>query len=49
MSENKNDKENKASQSKKEVRTVYVEPEDFIPEEIRKKYKLGEYAEKEDE
>ena len=23
---------------------TYVEPEDYIPKEIRKKYKLGEYA-----
>lgn len=27
--------------------TVYKEPTDFFPKEIRKKYKLGEYAEKE--
>ena len=25
------------------VKTVYIEPEDYFPEEIRKKYKLGEY------
>ena len=23
----------------------YIEPADYIPEEIRKKYKVGEYAE----
>lgn len=27
--------------------TVYKEPTDYFPKEIRKKYKLGEYAEKE--
>ena len=27
---------------------VYVEPIDYFPEEIRKEFKLGEYAEKED-
>lgn len=26
----------------------YTEPDDYIPEEIRKKLKLGEYAEEED-
>jgi hypothetical protein len=29
---------------KKQV--VYVEPADYIPKDLRKKYKLGEYAEK---
>ena len=28
---------------------TYVEPADYIPEYLRKKYKLGEYAEDEDE
>jgi len=27
----------------------YVEPSDYIPKEVRKKFKLGEFAEKEDE
>lgn len=31
------------------VKTVYIEPEDYFPEEIRKKYKLGEYNTDEDE
>ena len=31
----------------KKVKVAYVEPADYIPEEIRKEYKLGEYAEKE--
>ena len=29
----------------KEVKIVYSEPLDYFPEEIRKEYKLGEYAE----
>ena len=29
-------------------KVVYVEPIDYFPEEIRKEFKLGEYAEKED-
>ena len=29
----------------KTVKTGYKEPVDFIPKDIRKKYKLGEYAE----
>lgn len=29
--------------AKKKV--AYAEPDDFFPKEIRKKYKLGEYAE----
>ena len=33
---------------KKEV--VYIEPEDYFPKELRKKYKLGEYnTDEEDE
>ena len=32
---------------KKQV--VYVEPADYIPKDLRKKYKLGEYAEKNSE
>ena len=28
---------------------IYVEPIDYFPEEIRKEFKLGEYADKEDE
>lgn len=27
------------------VRAKYVEPKDYIPEEIRKELKIGEYAE----
>lgn len=27
-----------------EIKIMYAEPDDYIPEEIRKKYKLGEYA-----
>ena len=26
-------------------KVVYVEPADYIPKDLRKKYKLGEYAE----
>lgn len=29
------------------VKTTYVEPADYFPKEIRKKWKLGEYAEDE--
>ena len=28
-------------------KVTYSEPAEYIPKEIRKKYKLGEYAEKE--
>lgn len=28
-----------------EKKIVYVEPADYIPKDLRKKYKLGEYAE----
>jgi hypothetical protein len=27
-------------------KVVYVEPADYIPKDLRKKYKLGEYADK---
>ena len=31
----------------KKVKVAYVEPADYFPKETRKKFKLGEYAEKE--
>ena len=31
------------------MKANYVEPDDYIPKEIRKKYGLGEYAKKETE
>ena len=34
---------------KKTSKIVYVEPADYFPESLRKKYKLGEYAEPEKE
>ena len=30
---------------KKNSNIIYVEPMDYFPKELRKKYKLGEYAE----
>ena len=33
----------------KKIKVAYAEPDDYFPEEIRKKYKLGEYAEPENE
>ncbi len=35
-------------ENKKSV-PVYVEPDDYYPKSVRKKYKLGEYAENEKE
>lgn len=32
-------------ESKEENKPVYTEPEEYIPEEIRKKYNLGDYSE----
>lgn len=29
----------------KKIKVVYVEPADYIPEDLRRKYKLGEFAE----
>ena len=37
------------AKKEKTVKTVYTEPADYIPKELREKYKLGEYAEKEEE
>ena len=34
---------------KKNTKITYVEPIDYFPEEIRKKYKLGEYYEESEE
>ena len=31
------------------VKTTYVESADYFPKDIRKKFKLGEYAEEENE
>ena len=36
------------NKSEKNIKIVYAEPEDYFPEEIRRKYKLGEFAEKKD-
>ena len=33
---------------KKEIKIVYAEPQDYFPEEVRRKYKLGEFAESEE-
>ncbi|MCR5835741.1 MAG: hypothetical protein K6G88_04480 [Lachnospiraceae bacterium] len=33
----------------KEEKTKYVEPADYFPEEIRRKHKLGEFAEDEED
>lgn len=33
---------------KEEIKIVYAEPSDYFPEETRRKYKLGEFAESED-
>ncbi|MBO4413572.1 MAG: hypothetical protein J5830_02580 [Clostridia bacterium] len=32
----------------KKVKAIYVEPADYFPKEIRKEFKLGEYAEEEE-
>lgn len=28
----------------KKVKAIYIEPEDYFPEEIQKKFKIGKYA-----
>lgn len=33
----------------KKIKVVYAEPADYFPKEIRKKYKLGEFAEPKEE
>ena len=33
----------------KKIKVVYVEPADYIPEDLRRKYKLGEFAEPKNE
>ena len=37
----------KESEEGTQTKLTYVEPADYIPKEIRKKYKLGEYADDE--
>ena len=34
---------------KDEIKIVYAEPADYFPKEIREKYKLGEFAESDNE
>ncbi len=36
-------------EDEKDIELTYVEPIDYFPEEIRKEFKLGEYAEEEDD
>ncbi len=45
---NKNDKGNKTnteSIEKNPIKIVYSEPSDYFPENLRKKHKIGEFAE----
>ncbi len=45
-------KRKKEAEAKKEVKTikvVYAEPPDYFPEDIRRQYKLGEFAEPKDD
>ena len=39
----------KSEQKAKTIKVVYAEPPDYFPEEIRRKYKLGEFAEPKDD
>ena len=40
---------NTMKNEEKKIKIVYAEPEDYFPKEIREKYKLGEFAEPEQE
>lgn len=33
----------------KTIKVVYVEPADYIPKDLRQKYKLGEFAERKED
>lgn len=41
-------KEKSAQKKKSAPRIAYAEPDDYFPKDLRKKYKLGEYAETEE-
>ena len=38
-------KDNESKKKGKTIKAVYIEPLDYFPIEIRRKYKLGEFAE----
>ena len=38
-------KDKSPEKKEKTIKVVYAEPKEYFPEEIRRKYKLGEFAE----
>ena len=36
-------------QKAKTIKVVYAEPADYIPEDLRREFKLGEFAERKDD
>ena len=38
-------KDNESKKKAKTIKVVYAEPADYIPKDLRQKYKLGEFAE----
>lgn len=50
MNIDNNEKQNTVTTNTSRKRTIiYSEPAEYFPEEIRKEFKLGEYAETEDD
>ncbi len=41
--------EKEAEKKAKTIKVVYVEPADYIPEDLRREFKLGEFAERKDD
>lgn len=45
----KQKEEAQAKKKAKTIKVVYAEPADFIPEDLRREFKLGEFAERKDD
>lgn len=45
----KRKEKSEAKKKAKTIKVVYVEPADYIPKDLRQKYKLGEFAERKEE
>lgn len=39
------EKDNESEKKGKTIKAVYAEPPEYFPEELRRKFKLGEFAE----
>jgi hypothetical protein len=45
----KRKEKSEAKKKAKTIKVVYAEPADYIPKDLRQKYKLGEFAERKED